>query len=272
MLEAARSGAGDRLNMLTPGKSSSVSGGVSPKLRYRIADIPPRMRPRELMDRAGVEHVPDAVLLAILLRCGSRGMNVLDLAEVLLCKYGSLTALARVPVDVLVGDAALRGLGRVKAQSLKAALELARRMADETRDERGAFVRSPEDAARVLREVAKPLDHERFWTLMLDTRNRLKGGVAEISRGILDSSLVHPREVFKSAIQTGCAALILVHNHPSGDPAPSPDDLRITRQMIQAGQVIGIKVLDHVVLGRRSNERECDFLSMREAGLVEFVN
>jgi DNA repair protein RadC len=100
----------------------------------------------------------------------------------------------------------------------------------------------------------------------------LKGNAAEVSKGILDSSLVHPREVFKPAIQSGCAALILMHNHPSGDPAPSADDVRITRQLIQAGQVIGIKVLDHVILGRPSADRRTDFLSMREAGLVEFEN
>ena len=241
-------------------------------LRYRICDMPMRLRPREAMERQGAEHVSDAVLLAILLRSGARGMNVMDLAEGLLVKYGSLTALARTSVDELAGDRSLKGLGRVKAQALRAALELARRIADESRDGRGALVRSPEEAASVLRALAQPLDHERFWTLMLDTRNRLKGSATEVSKGILDSSLVHPREVFKPAIQTGCAALILVHNHPSGDPAPSAEDLRITRQLIQAGRVIGIKVLDHVILGGRSPERERDFLSMREAGLVEFEN
>jgi DNA repair protein RadC len=241
-------------------------------LRYRICDMPARLRPREAMERHGVEHVSDAFLLAILLRSGSKGLNVMDLAERILVRYGSLTALARATVEELAGDQALKGLGKVKAQTLRAALELARRIADETRDERGAFVKSPEDAAGVLRELAKTLEHERFWALMLDTRNRLKGTATEVSKGILDSSLVHPREVFKPAIQSGCAALILVHNHPSGDPAPSADDVRITRQLIQAGQVIGIKVLDHVILGRRSEDRPRDFLSMREAGLVEFEN
>jgi DNA repair protein RadC len=241
-------------------------------LRYRICDIPARLRPREAMERHGAEHVSDAVLLAILLRSGSRGLNVMDLAEKLLVRYGSLTALARTSVAALAGDPALRGLGKVKAQALLAAFELARRIADEAREERGAHVRTPEEAAAVLRELAKPLDHERFWALMLDSRNRLKGGVNEVSKGILDSSLVHPREVFKPAIQSGCAALILVHNHPSGDPAPSSEDLRITRQLIQAGQVIGIKVLDHVILGRRAAEGARDYVSLREAGLVQFEN
>lgn len=232
--------------------------------------MPVRMRPREAMDRQGSEHVSDTVLLAILLRSGTRGLNVVDLAERILCHYGSLTALARASVSELVGNPALKGLGKVKAQALLAALELARRIADETRDERGAFVRSPGDAAGILREVAKPLDHERFWTLMLDSRNRLKGSVSEVSKGILDSSLVHPREVFKPAILSSCAAVILVHNHPSGDPTPSSEDVRITRQLVQTGQVVGIKVLDHVVLGRHAVDRSKDYVSMRENGLVEF--
>lgn len=242
------------------------------RLHYRICDMPLRMRPREAMERHGVENLSDTVLLAILLRTGAQGVNVMDLAERLILQYGSLTALARASVAELAGNPILKGLGKVKAQTLRAALDLARRIAEETHDERGSFVRSPEDAAGVLRELAKTLEHERFWALMLDTRNRLKGNASEVSKGILDSSLVHPREVFKAAIQSGCAALILMHNHPSGDPAPSADDVRITRQLIQAGQVIGIKVLDHVILGRPSADRRTDFLSMREAGLVEFEN
>ncbi len=239
---------------------------------YRLCDMPVRLRPREAVERLGVENVPDQVLIAVLLRSGARGMNVVDLAERLMRTYGSLTALSRASVEELTNNRQLRGLGKVKAQMLKAALELARRIADERRDERGSVVRSPEDAAAVLRETAKPLDHERFWTLPLDSKNRLKWGVEEVSRGILDTSLVHPREVFKRAIQWGCAAVVLVHNHPSGDPTPSAEDVRITRQLVQAGQVIGIKVLDHIVLGRPSTDRARDFVSLRESGVVEFTD
>lgn len=237
---------------------------------YRVCDMPLRLRPREAVERQGIENVSDAVLLAILLRTGSCGLNVVDLAERMLVKHGSLTALSRVSVGELTSDKALKGLGRVKAQMIKAALELARRMADETRDERGGFVRTPEDVAGVMRELARGLDHERFWVLNLDTRNRMKGYPHEISRGILDSSLVHAREVFKLAIQGGCAAVVLVHNHPSGDATPSAEDIRMTRQLIQAGQVVGIKVLDHMILGRRTSTQPRDFLSLRESGTVEF--
>ncbi len=246
-----------------------ASSETSP-LCYRVCDMPLRLRPREAVERQGIENVSDAILLAILLRTGSRGVNVMDLAERMLVKHGSLTALSRIPVQELSSDKALKGLGRVKAQMIKAALDLARRMAEETRDERGGFVRTPEDVAGVMRELARGLDHERFWVLNLDTRNRLKGHPHEISRGILDSSLVHPREVFKPAIQGGCAAIVLVHNHPSGDPTPSAEDIRLTRQLIQAGQVVGIKVLDHMILGRRTPDQFRDFLSLRESGTVEF--
>lgn len=248
----------------------SGSGSEVSSLCYRVCDMPLRMRPREAADRLGIENVSDSVVLALLLRTGCRGMNVVDLAERMLVKYGSLTALSRISVDELVAEDSLKGLGRVKAQIVKAALDLARRMADETRDERGGFVRTPRDVAGVMRELARGLDHERFWVLTLDTRNRLKGQPHEVSKGILDSSLVHPREVFKPAIHGGSAAVVLVHNHPSGDTSPSAEDLRMTRQLIQAGQVIGIKVLDHVILGRRSHGQAHDFLSLRESGSVEF--
>ncbi|MEI6564007.1 MAG: DNA repair protein RadC [bacterium] len=232
--------------------------------------MPARLRPREALERQGIENVSDEVILAILLRTGSRGLNVVDLAERILFRYGSLTALARASVEELSRDKTFKGLGKVKAQILRSALDLARRMAEESRDERGVYVRTPEDAADLMRELARGLDHERFWTLNLDTRNRLKGAPREISKGILDASLVHAREVFKSAIQSGCAALVLIHNHPSGDPTPSPEDLRLTRQLAQAGQVIGIKVLDHIIVGRKSSAKAKDFLSLREGGLVTF--
>ncbi len=245
-----------------------ATGGGS--LCYRIRDMPARLRPREAMERQGVENVSDDVILAILLRTGSPGLNVVDLAERLLLKYGSLTALARASSGELVRDKTFKGLGKVKAQILRAALDLARRMAEETRDERGIFVRTPEDVADLMREQARGLDHERFWTLNLDTRNRLKGLPQEISKGVLDASLVHAREVFKSAIQAGGAALVLVHNHPSGDPSPSSEDVRLTRQLVQAGQIIGIKVLDHIIVGRRLGGKSKDFTSLREGGLVTF--
>ncbi|MEI8139828.1 MAG: DNA repair protein RadC [bacterium] len=256
--------------MSTEGEVYTLPESGGGALCYRICDMPARLRPREAIERQGVENVPDQVILAILLRTGSRGLNVVDLAERILFKYGSLTALSRVTVEELSQDKSFKGLGKVKAQILCSAMDLARRMAEETRDERGVFVRTPEDVADLMREQARGLDHERFWTLNLDTRNRLKGAPREISKGILDASLVHAREVFKSAIQAGGAALVLVHNHPSGDPSPSAEDVKLTRQLVQAGQVIGIKVLDHIIVGRRQGGKSKDYLSLREGGLVTF--
>jgi DNA repair protein RadC len=237
---------------------------------YRIHDMPARLRPREEMDRQGVEHVTEATLLAVILGSGVSGLNVMDLANTLLRKYGSLSALTRVSARALARDPDLPGIGAVKARVLRAALELARRVADEARVAQGGHVRNPEEAALVLRETARPLDHECFWALPLDAKNRLKGGAQEITKGLLDASLVHPREVFKTAIEAGCAKLIVVHNHPSGDPTPSAEDVRVTRQLIQAGQVVGIEVLDHIILGKSGPEREKDFMSLRESGIVDF--
>lgn len=226
-----------------------------------------RLRPREELDRLGVEHVSDAVLLAVLLRSGTRGVNVMQLASDLLHAYGSLTAVAAAGVEELAG--AVRGLGPVKARELKAALELGRRAFDECLPE-GTQIRTPEDAVRVLRGHAHALDREIFWVLRLDAKHRIKGRPEDITRGLLDASLVHPREVFREAIRMAAAAVVLAHNHPSGDPSPSAEDIRITRQLIEAGRVVDIRVLDHVIVGRAMAGREKGFISMREEGIVAF--
>ncbi len=235
----------------------------------RISDMPRHFRPREMFERYGAKQVPDEVLLAILIRTGSAGMNALDLARQMLLEYTSLTALARAPASELAGNSRFKGMGPAKAQLLKAALELARRLANENMIEPPS-ISSPGDAAAILREEARILDHEVFWVLLLDTKNKLMGMPREISRGVLDASLVHPREVFRGAIQTGAAALIALHNHPSGDPSPSAEDVRITRQLVETGRLVDIPMLDHIVLGQRRNGSNQDFVSLRESGLVDF--
>lgn len=232
----------------------------------RVRDMPQRLRPREEIQRRGVEHVGDDTLLAILLRSGARGLNVLDLARRLLGHYGSLTLMARASLAELAGH---HGLGPVKAQVLKAALELARRLSEESAADLPR-VRSPDEVFRLLRETARIADEERFWVLLLDTRNRLKCPPIEVTRGILDASPVHPREVFREAIRSSTAAVILAHNHPSGDPSPSAEDIRLTRQLVQAGRVVDIRVLDHIILGRPQHANPAGFLSLREQNLVVF--
>jgi DNA repair protein RadC len=233
---------------------------------WRVRDLPLRMRPREQVERFGVESVSDEVLLAVVLRSGVKGVNVVELARSLLKDYGSLTGIASRSIAEL---AKRKGMGGVKAQVLAAALELAKRLGEENAPERPS-VRHPGDAARVLRDSARTLDNEMFWVLLLDAKNRLKGKPVNISKGLLDASLVHPREVFKEAIRSATAAVVIAHNHPSGDPTPSSEDIRITKQMIEAGNIIDIKVLDHVILGRSDGKGARDYVSMREAGLVRF--
>lgn len=231
-----------------------------------MRDVPEEARPRELFDRLGAEAMSDQQLLALVLRSGIKGRSVMDLAGGLLHEYGSLQGLAEVSTDDL---AAIHGMGRVRAQVVKSALELARRLTSVPAGS-APTVRTPEEAAALLRHEAQTSDVESFWVLLLDRKYKLRRPPVRITRGILDASLVHPREVFKEAIRTSSAALLLAHNHPSGDPAPSAEDLRITRQLVEAGRVVDIEVLDHVILGRRHGTDGRDFLSLRESGLVSF--
>lgn len=247
------------------------AGGLSYAIEtsaWRVRDLPERLRPREEIDRVGVENVSDNVLLAVILRSGTKGVSVVELSKGLMKEYGSLAALAGVSVEELAAQKG-RGMGRVKAQVLKAALELGRRLNQESAPKHER-VRTPEDAARTLRNEVRMLDREFFWALLLDSKNNLKGKPIEITKGILNASLVHPREVFREAIKLNVAAVVVVHNHPSGDPTPSAEDVRITKQLVEAGRIVGIKVIDHVILGKPSSADGKDFMSVREAGIVNF--
>lgn len=241
------------------------------KGEYRIAsrpmrDLPDRLRPREQFDLLGAEHVPDATLLALILRTGLQGMNVADLSEHILQKYGTLTSLARCSVPELV---AIEGVGPVKAQMLKAALELGRRLSMEAIPEEMKIV-SPDDVLLVLRERVRLAEEEKFWALLLDSKSRLTRPPLMISQGTLNASLAHPREVFREAIRSACASIVIAHNHPSGDPTPSAEDIRVTRQLVEAGRIVEIQVLDHIVIGHRRADGRLDFISLRETGLVKF--
>lgn len=243
------------------------TGYTIPPSAWRVRDMPLRVRPREELDRLGVSNVSDAVLLALLLRTGAKGLNVVDLAYGLLRRYGSLSELAAASVDELC---ALRGVGRTKAQIVRAALELGRRLVQEGEPAR-VQIRTPEDVSQLLREDVRLLDQEQFWVLHLDTKHRLKVRPRNVTSGLVDASLVHPREVFRGAVRASTAAVVLAHNHPSGDPAPSAEDVRITRQLVEAGRIMDIKVLDHVILGRANGRTsQAAFVSMRESGVVAF--
>jgi DNA repair protein RadC len=240
-----------------------------PTSGWTVKELPKRMQPREEMDRIGPRHVSDATLLAILLRSGTQGRNVVELAEHILRKYGSLTELSKSSVDALTQDQDVKGLGKVKAQVLLAALEVGRRLQQEALPER-AKICTPEDVVALLSVDAAALQREVFWVLNLDVKNRLNGRPFEVTQGILDASLVHPREVFREAVRSGSAAVVLAHNHPSGDPNPSAEDIRITRQLVEAGRVMDIRVMDHVILGDGHGPSGARFVSLRESGMVDF--
>src|SRR6059036_586660 len=227
----------------------------------RIKDMAAQDRPRERLVLAGADALSNAELIAILLRTGLKGYSAIHIAQQLLAKFGTLDALARAPLEEL---RQVKGVGRDKAVTLKAAFTLARKMAAEMRAE-SPLLDTPERIADLLREESRPQDVEQFRVVLLNTRRRLIG-LETISQGTLDTLLVHPREVFKRAIAANASAVVLVHNHPSGDPTPSEADIKVTRDLIRAGQLLKIEVLDHVIIGRSTVERQKDYVSLRGLG------
>jgi len=227
----------------------------------RIKDQPASERPRERLLANGPAALSPAELVAIMLRTGLKGVNVVEIGKEVIGKYGSLRALAQASVDDL---RTIKGIGLDKGATLVAAFALARRMADEMRSE-GPVLDTPEAVADLMREDARLRRVESFQILLLNTRRRLIR-VAEISDGTLDTLLVHPREVFEKAISASAAAIVLLHNHPSGDPTPSESDIKVTRDLIRAGQLLKIDVLDHIIMGRATQERPKDYVSLRELG------
>jgi DNA repair protein RadC len=227
----------------------------------RIKDLPDRERPRERLVEFGAEALRNAELIAILLRSGMKGISAIQVAEQLLQKFGSLERLARASLEELRG---IKAIGRDKAIALKSAFTLAQRMAQELHQDSPALD-SPERIADLLREENRLYQVEHFQVALLNTRRKLIR-IERISQGTLDTILVHPREVFRVAIAANAAAIVLVHNHPSGDPSPSEADIKVTRDLIRAGQLLKIEVLDHVILGHRTHERTKDYCSLRELG------
>ena len=209
-----------------------------------IKEWPEEDRPREkLLDR-GAESLTDAELLAILLRTGNAGASALDHARLLLTEFGGIKGIDNAPAGAL---GAIKGIGPAKSAQLKAGLEIGRRLARE-KWEAGQALRSSEDVFRHFAERLQKEKREIFYVVLLNNKNK-KIREVKISEGSLTASLVHPREVYNPVIRESAAAVIFVHNHPSGDPAPSPEDIEITRRLKQVGEVMGIRVLDHVVIG-----------------------
>ena len=223
-----------------------------------VQELPSRERPRERLKSHGARALSSSELIAILLGSGFAGHSAVRIAhEILASAHGSLRRLSAQPVAALK---ALPGVGNARAVAIHAALELGRRMAAEDRED-GIPVRGPRDVHEIFGPRLQDLPVEEFHVAVLDSQHRLERDVT-VTRGLLNSSLVHPREVFREAISENAAAIILVHNHPSGDPTPSPDDRVTTEQLVAAGRLLDIPVQDHIIIGRGR------YLSFAEAGLL----
>jgi len=221
-----------------------------------VKEMPPEERPRERMARVGAQALSSTELLAIILRVGVGGENVLSMAQRILANFGGLGGLARADFSQLAAE---RGLGPAKTAQILAALELGRRLMAESPEERWQ-IRAPSDAAHILMPVIGHQEQEHFVVLYLDTRNRVTDRET-LYKGSLNTSLVRTAEVFRGAVRRNCAAVIVAHNHPSGDPNPSPEDVALTRRLVDAGKLLEIPVLDHVIIG------ENRYVSLRERAL-----
>ena len=225
-----------------------------------VRDLPPEERPREKLLAYGPSGLSNAELLAILLRSGTRRKSVLRIAEEILAriKEQGLVGMVHISVAEL---AKIDGVGKVKAATLQAAIELARRLAVQ-QSAKIQMITGPEDVARYAMPHYRFEQKEHFAVLLLNTKNHVIS-MPEVSVGSLSASVVHPREVFRAAIDHAAAAMILLHNHPSGDPTPSREDIAVTERLVKAGKIMDIPVLDHVVLGRDR------FISLKEKGLLQ---
>ena len=222
-----------------------------------IHDMPVSDRPRERLQRLGVEALSAQEILAVILGRGIAGESVMVTAQRLLSRFGGLKGIAEASLEQLSD---VRGIGIAKAAQIKAAVELGNRADGHSGEGGNPPVKTPEDVADLVKPRLKNKKKEYFLALLLDTKNHLIK-TAEISIGSLDSSIVHPREVFKEAISASAAGVIFVHNHPSGDTEASEDDIQLTKRLAEAGEIVGIEVLDHIIIVYPA------FLSMKREGL-----
>lgn len=233
-------------------------------LANRLRETAVAERPQERLEKFGATALSDTELLAMLLRSGTRGQDVLTLASRLIAEAGSLAALIswRTP-----DFRKLKGIGRVKALQLVTVMEIARRVVTQQQGEAPLLNRA-DLVAKYLEPIACGLEVEKFWVLCLNRKNRLLKAV-EITSGTATAALAHPREVFRAAIRESAAAVICAHNHPSGDPTPSAPDIHVTRQLREAAKAVDIELLDHVIVGRPTADPLArGYYSFREAGML----
>ncbi|HZK44151.1 MAG TPA: DNA repair protein RadC [Syntrophomonadaceae bacterium] len=221
-----------------------------------IKDMPISMRPREKLINEGETSLSETELLAIIIGMGTKNMSAIDLSKALLIKYENLRNLKEASLEELTEQ---RGIGTAKAVQIKAAFELGQRVATSTRYR--TYIKSPDDVKNMLMEEMRHFDREYFRVLYLDRKNGVIT-IEDVSVGGLHSSIAHPREVYKTAVKKSAANIILVHNHPTGDPSPSNEDIQITKRLKDAGELMGIKLLDHIIIGDNC------FVSLKAENLI----
>jgi len=218
------------------------------KNSFTVRDLPLSERLRERLLKLRSEALSAQEILALILGRGMKGESVMVTSQKLLSRFGNLKDIANASIEELTQT---RGIGPAKAAQIKAALELSKRLETDVNEKPRPILKSPEDVAAAVKSRLKGKKKEHFFVLCLDTRNRLINNRL-VSIGSLDTSIVHPREVFKEAVSSSAASVIFVHNHPSGDPEPSKEDVELTNRLAKAGEIIGIDVLDHIIVCNES--------------------
>ncbi len=225
---------------------------------FTVHDLPLNERPRERLLKLGSEVLSAQEILALILGRGIKGESVMVTSQKLLSRFGNLKGIANASVEELMQ---ISGIGPAKTAQIKAALELSKRLEADVGEKPKPMLKSPEDVAAVVRSQLKGKKKEHFLVLCLDTRNRLIN-CKPVSIGSLDTSIVHPREVFKEAVSSSASSVIFVHNHPSGDPEPSQEDVELTKRLAKAGEILGIDVLHHIIVCDKS------YLSLKAKNLL----
>ena len=230
---------------------------MSKDASFTVRDLPRQERPRERLQKFGPEVLSAQELLALVIGRGIPKKSVMSIAQELLAKFGNIKAISQASIEEL---SQIKGIGLAKAAQIKACFELGRR--EELEPELKDFdIKNPEAVVKAIRSSIKDKAKEHFKLILLNPRNKIIA-ISTVSIGTLNASLVHPREVFKDAIVHTAASVVLAHNHPSGDPEPSEDDIKITKKLVESGKILGIDVIDHIVVGKNS------FLSFKERCLI----
>jgi DNA repair protein RadC len=223
---------------------------------FTIHDLPKDERPRERLVKFGEQALSAQELLQLILGRGVAGESVAVMAQKLLSHFGSLQKLSEASIEEL---SSIKGIGLAKAAQIKATFEISRRLSTQTPSYKSKELTDPEKVYRLIKSKLKDYHKEHFYIIALNSRNY---SIAEVSVGSLNASIVHPREVFAEAIKNKAASVIFAHNHPSGDPEPSEDDLLLTKKLVESGKILGIEVTDHIIVAKD------DFFSFKNKGII----